>query len=229
MSDVKLPDTMYRMAPIYGTKSFGSTVSSKQTGGDQRESIGQSLDEQTERLNNLNLSNQELIDVVLQLPVTSPLLTFLTSLKAELKNRLNVRLYKHSSLANQTDDRLIKQWYSLTSSTPSDSANYNLQVILKPSDFTGACLFKSDSNFKLIGEIKILALLNGLIGSSMSVRVNDLNDLVHKLLLDEYLDYLQQSINTKATDPNRIEYYQNNLPIKSKVQELAELIYKNQF
>ena len=219
---------MYKMAPVYGT-AFGKQTD-KQT-GDQTAAVGRSLDEQTKRLGELNLSSSpaEPIDLVLHLACTSELIDFFRNLKTELGTRLNVRVFRHSSL---TDSETATQWYSLTSSPAavvSSKADYNLQIILKPADFAAPCIFKSDANFKLIGEIKILALLNGLLTSSMSVQVNDISGLVHKLLLDEYLAYLQEAINSQQVQEARLGYYRDNLQIKSKVLEIAERIFKKQF
>ena len=63
----------------------------------------------------------------------------------------------------------------------------------------------------------------------MSVPVNDITGLVHKLLLDEYLGYLQQCISSGQTEEQRLKYYRDNLQIESKVLEIAERIFKKQF
>ena len=221
---------MYKMRSIYdATSSFNKQLGDQIHKNESATTTNQ-LDVQAERFCQLNLSNDESIELVLQLACTSPLLSYLTNLKSDLGNKLNIRVFKHCSLSSShQNDELIKKWYSLMSSNSDLQSNYNLQIIIKPSDFTTPCLYKSDSNFRLNGEIKMLSLLNGLINSSMSIQVNDLPSLVHKLLLDEYLDYLQQCVNLKQIDQNKIQYYQNNLQINSKILHFADTLFKNQF
>lgn len=219
---------MYKMASVYGT-AFG------QSAGDQKETaataVDQSLNEQAQRLGELTLSGQptEPIDLVLHLACTSDLFDYFKNLKTELAGKLNVCVFRHSSLSDSGEE--ASRWSSLTSSpaTSTGQAEYNLQIILKPAAFGSPCIFKSDANFKLIGEIKILALLNNLLNSSMSVRVDDITGLVHKLLLDEYLAYLQECINSQQVQENRLKYYRDNLQIESKVLAIAEQIFKKQF
>lgn len=231
LSDVKLPDTMYSVRSFYSDDSkTGSANQEMRNAGDQ-------LNVQTERLANLNLSDdvEQTVDLVLQLSPNSLLLDYLTNLRNDLKDKLSILVYKHSSLSN-ANEQLIKKWLSLATNLTScnlSNANqpsaYNLKIILK-SGLTSntSSLYKSNSNFKLNGEIKILSILNHLITSSLSIQVNDLNGLVYNLLLNEYLDYLQKSLNANQVDENRIKYYQTNLQIKSKVLELAEQIFRSE-
>ena len=230
---MKLPDTMYKMAPIYG-KAFGKSTGDQEEATASTDAAGRSLDVQAQRLAELSLSNQptEPIDLVLHLACSSDLFDYFKNLKAELGARLNIRVFRHSSLPD--GENIAGRWSSLTDSPASSTssagqADCNLQIILKPADFRSPCVFKSDANFKLTGEIKILALLNSLLNSSMSVYVNDITGLVHKLLLDEYLAYLQECLNCQQTQENRLKYYRDNLPIESKVLEIAERIFKKQF
>lgn len=222
------------MAPIYGP-AFGKQSGTAKVDPNQKasQSTDASVDAQAQRLAELSLSGKpaEPIDLVVHLAYTSELFEFFKNLKSDLGANLNIRVFRHSSL--QDGENCTKQWYSLVdspvTSTSYTPASYNVQIILKPADFTAPCIFKSDANFRLIGEIKILALLNGLLNSSMSVPVNDLTGLVHKLLLDEYLGYLQQCISSGQTEESRLKYYRDNLQIKSKVLEIAERIFKKQF
>ena len=215
------------MAPVYGTE-FGKQKDDQK----QATVVSGSVNAQAQRLAELSLASKpvEPIDLVVHLAYTSELCEFFKNLKSELGAKLNIRVFRHSSL--QDGESCTKQWYSFASSpasctsTPTD---YNLQIILKPADFGSPCVFKIDSNFRLTGEIKILALLNGLLSSSMSVPVNDITGLVHKLLLDEYLGYLQQCISSGQTEEQRLKYYRDNLQIESKVLEIAERIFKKQF